>query len=39
MLHSRPGEGTTAAMRIPAERLLTTGFAGSAGIYLLEDIL
>ena len=39
MLHSRPGEGTTAAMRIPAERLLITGFAGSAGIYLLEDIL
>lgn len=35
MLRSRPGEGTTAAMHIPAERLLP---AGAAGTDPLEDI-
>jgi signal transduction histidine kinase len=38
LLRSRPGEGTTAIIRIPAERLLPAGF-GSPADFDFEDIL
>lgn len=38
-LSSRPGEGTTAVMRIPAERLLRAGSARPVGIDMIKDLL